>query len=350
MKFKIVDKDLQAITKSVVPALIQKGAMSSYAWIKITAAEDTVTFEVITQETTLKNSVKAEVTEGGCLGVDGKLLSDVVPALEGVVSFATINETKLQLKVNKRQITLPVISPDSFLLSPIDISSTIFVEAKNFFQCFNKVSHCIIGDEEGRIFYKNFAIREGKMMATDGKRLAIQPFECNIDHEIVLPADVITKFKKVFSDEELQIGLHMSMLFFKQGSKCGAIRLLDGNYPSIEKVIPKSSYDEAKINKAELLNSLKVAKTVTREDLNVVKLSFNRDNLNIETDTLTGRFEDTVTCDFYKDHVANHNLDFLIASLEKVSGDTVVVQLRPSDMPMVILDGGYIQLLMPIRK
>jgi DNA polymerase-3 subunit beta len=242
------------------------------------------------------------------------------------------------------------VSPDTFLLSPIDVGSIIYVEAKNFFQSFNKINHCIVGEEEGRVYHKSFVIRDNKMMATDGKRLAIHPFKCDIDHEMILIADSVTRFKKVFSDDGLHIGLHMSSLFLKQEGQCGAVRLMSGTYPNIERIIPTSAYDEVKVGKKPLLESLKVAKTVTREDLNIVKLAFSKDVLNIETDTLTGRFEDTVPCDFYKDHVAYHNLDFLIDAVEKVSGEDVLIQLRPSDMPMVILDGEYIQLMMPVKK
>ena len=88
-----------------------------------------------------------------------------------------------------------------------------------------------------------------RMVATDGHRLSLIDRESQtirgIEKGIIIPKKGVLEIKKIMGDrdgeEEMEIYFDQTHGFFKMGKSLMVIRLIDGEFPEYEQVIPKGN-------------------------------------------------------------------------------------------------------------
>jgi DNA polymerase III sliding clamp (beta) subunit (PCNA family) len=180
--------------------------------------------------------------------------------------------------------------------------------------------------------------------------LAIFKFNCPVEEVMSVPHEWLLQFRKVFTTDNVEICMLNNALHFRQGSVYGSIRLYDKAYPNLENVIPRGGSTEARVGKQDLLSALRSAKIVTTSDYNVVNMKMSNNEIKVSIANTTGQMEDVVPCVVNTEFESSYNLDFLIDAVKKLDGDEVVFTLRQENSPLVIQEGDYVQVIMPVRK
>jgi len=76
---------------------------------------------------------------------------------------------------------------------------------------------------------------------------------------VILPAMALMEIQKVFEKGEVEIKIDQNQ-FFAQNKEAKIVsRLIDGNYPEYQQILPEKYETTIKINKNELLSALKIA-------------------------------------------------------------------------------------------
>jgi len=205
--------------------------------------------------------------------------------------------------------------------------------------------------------------------ATDGYRLSLLRvkkgekinFSTDGDNkQLLLPGGILREVSKVFSDAgEDKVALHWSeaqrQIFFSAGDIEVVVRLLEGEFPSYQAIIPKENKIEALIEKTELLQSVKVAAIFARESANIIKWSLSKEGLLVSANSpQVGENSTLVPVDFLSagDGEIAFNSRYLLDLLSRIEGDKVKFSMNDALKPGVFQEesnSGFLHVIMPVR-
>lgn len=136
-------------------------------------------------------------------------------------------------------------------------------------------------------------IKDGvlRSVATDAKRLALldRPItNKSINVSGVIPVKAVNTVDQLLepSQEKLYVNFLKSQVCFKSGDAEITARLVDGQYPPYETVIPKSFSKTIEINRNEFQKVLRRASLLTTKESHTVKFHFGNNRLTLATRTI----------------------------------------------------------------
>jgi len=127
-----------------------------------------------------------------------------------------------------------------------------------------------------------------RTVATDGHRLALcsLPFRQQAlagEHQIIIPRKAIVELSRLLGEEDdavtVQMGNnHIKFLF---PSLVFSAKLIDGQFPDYQRVIPVNNSNELIADRIELLQALKRASILSNEKHRSIRLNFSNSKLQI---------------------------------------------------------------------
>lgn len=213
----------------------------------------------------------------------------------------------------------------------------------------------------------NFSIKNGqlKAVATDSHRLSQRIIQVDVPEDltfqIVIPGNSLTELSKILTDdiEEVRIALAENQILFMTDDTHFYSRLLEGNYPQTDQLIPEDSTTQIDID----VNILKGA--VGRTSLlshagknNVVKLALENGDLQLTSNSPeVGYVEEDVHYNQVngEEMEISFNPDYLRDALNTFDTNKVTLKLISTLRPFVIVPADakdnvdFVQLITPIR-
>jgi DNA polymerase III subunit beta len=198
---------------------------------------------------------------------------------------------------------------------------------------------------------------ELRMVATDGRRLVLarSPAEENTPtlKRAIVPTKGMQLFCKVMDDPNEVVRIHFGdSQFGLRTSKAEVYaRLIDGEFPRYQAVIPASTQNMFEADTHALHQKLKLVANVTSADTRAVKLSITKDRLTIhgrsaamgEAEAQLDVHFDGKPCDIA------FNPDYLIDGLKNCEQPTVRFEYNEKNNPgKFTLGENYIYVVMPI--
>jgi len=203
-----------------------------------------------------------------------------------------------------------------------------------------------------------------KLVATDSFRLAektltASQFKTNLSKsfKIIIPLKTAQEVIKIFSnDQAIRIHLDNNQILFKNSDLEVISRLIDGNYPDYDSIIPKEIESEVVVNRHHFINSVKLVnnfsgktndiKLAVRDDQKVLDVySANQflgeNNYLIPAQVKGQNFQDVA-----------FNWRYLLDGLRVIDEENVIFSVNGPNRPAVIKpldDKSYFYILMPIR-
>ena len=197
------------------------------------------------------------------------------------------------------------------------------------------------------------------MVATDGFRLSLIREKKDIDFpSVIVPGDFLEEVlhnlegqkETVFSYSEEE-----KMVMFKVGEKEFYSRLIQGEFPAYEKVIPAESTTSAIVDREELLRNIKLISIFAREFSNVVILDFKKGSLSLRP-KIENQKEENIAVQEGEikgtEQKIAFNFRFLLEFLSRVSAKKIVIEILRPDAPAAFkLEGNpnYLHIIMPVR-
>ena len=204
--------------------------------------------------------------------------------------------------------------------------------------------------------------RQLKLVATDGRRLAMAKGECvsanDENQKLIVRTKALNVLARLMSDpdEPVRVATTRSQVLFRVGEGPGApvlsSNLVEGNFPPFEDVIPKDQDKRVTFNAAELTSAVRRAALLTNEESKGVRLSFDSNTLTLASRAPEmGEAEITVPLDEYTGEPIEigFNPAYLIDALKHADSDQVLIELKASNKPGVIKVGDdFTYVVMPV--
>ncbi len=350
---------------TVQRAVSNKSTLPVLQGILLKAENQTLSFCATDLEIGIRCEVAAEIMEEGSTVVPAKLFAEIVRKLPNTTISLELNDDVLIIKYFQSEISLKDYDPQEFPLLP-DLKDTQFftlptVLLKNMIR--QTVFACAT-DETRPIFtgvFLNIDNQTIKMVGTDTHRLAYSiseiPDQEGLKFSGLIPAKTLAEIYKLIHDEDEIVNINFSdfQISFQFGSIIMISRLIDGQFPNYNQVIPKSCETKIYISVDNFLEAVERAALIARDNSSANIIRFNISNKILQIDKITeiGKINEQLEIEMEGNDIAiSFNARFLLDALKIIDCENIVMEFSGSFSPGVIRplnESNYLYLILPVR-
>ena len=321
-------------------------------------------------EITARTSCDARVKAKGAAVVPGlRFLEIVRSAGADEIRCRGVESHSLQVTSGKSSFKLVGLAKADFPKFPTVSGSTTHVEATTLITCVKKTSFAV-SEEESRYLLNGALLRLNPdrvtMVATDGHRLALAEHAgqiANLKEEwsVLIPRKALLLLARLAEDAEngahMEISTDGSHICFILGSRILLSRLLNGQFPNYESVLPKGSGRALDIKPEEFENAVRRVSLLANEHVPGVRLVLEKNRVEVSASSPEyGEAREYVEA-HYEQEVLNigFNARYLLEFLGTVDAATSIrMQVKDAESAAEFRSTGiesaqYRYVLMPLR-
>jgi DNA polymerase-3 subunit beta len=305
----------------------------------------------------------------GALTVPARLFADLVNSLPAGerVDLEADGAVGLHIRSGRFRAHIKGIEADEFPAIPAaGERPTTRIPQKVLRSALGEVTFAAASDESRPILtgvLTRFSGDRVTLAAADNYRIAVRtidvldPVE---DRSVVVPARSYTELARILADTDEPVDVVLAparnQVLFHVDAIDLVTRLVDGQFPNYQQVLPTSHATRAVVDRDELLKAARLSALIASSSANVVKLAIAGDgagtvavSANAEVGENEGEIEAAVEG---AGTTIAFNARFLIEVLQNMSGEQVALEFNGPLSPGVIRpvgDDDYVHVIMPVR-
>jgi DNA polymerase-3 subunit beta len=350
-----------------------RSAVQALSGVQLEATDDGLELRATDMEVGLRLHLAATVSAPGSVVLPARLLVDVVRALAGA-------EVTLELHADQHAVEL-VCGPAVFHLRTLrsedfphlpepPTGDIVQLDAAAFTDTIARVARSASRDETRPILtgiLVSASASSLRMVATDSYRLSVKtttletpvtaPFEANV------PARALQELARIAQQaavEQIGVARLENQIVFSLGATGngagGAVlssRLIDGQFPNYQQLLPDSADHELRVAREELAEVVRRVSLLAQKNA-PLRLGFAEGELRVSAQTPDiGEAHETLPIPFAGEPFEiGFNPEFFRDGLESLESSEVLIKLTSPLRPGLIesADGsGFVYLVMPIR-
>lgn len=370
MKLTIGKIEFEKNLASVFGATGDGKNLAILSHILLTIKGDTATMSATDLSIELTSTFPILNGEDGTIAFPAKKVQEITKELPSGEVHISTSGNGFTITAGKSRFNLTGMEPDTFptLKSPKTEIVSFGADALSLF--LNQTRHAICADEEKYNLAGTYIhVKDGKLnfVATNGHRLAISSREKELPEGFLPKKGVIVPRKGVVEickmadihkgGGKVAMAHYNGTLFVLTEESRLAVRLVDGDFPDYNKVIPTSEGTSVLINKQALNQALKRVSLMsenTTANKGRARLVFSNGLLNISASNsnsgeATEEVEVAYTGDPQEVNLNSRYVMDALAALEKE--EEVKMTLRGDGKPVTItnLKEHFLSIIMPMR-
>jgi len=378
MKFKVNRLELLNKLRDVQLAISNKTTIPILTGLKLEAMDDGLKLTGSNSDISIESKLfvdneeaQLEIEETGSIVLQpANFFAGIINKLPDELFTFEVN-TQLQASISSANsfFTINALDAASYPYLPEIDSSDAFTLPVELLKKVIEQTVIAVSEHESRPILTgvNLSITEGKLkaVATDSHRLSQRVISVDVPEDlsfqIVIPGDSLTELSKVLNDdlEEVSVALADNQILFMTEDTHFYSRLLEGNYPQTDQLIPDDSSTQLTVSVAALKGAVGRTSLLSHAGKNnIVKLTIEDGHLQLTSNSPeVGYVEEDVAVKTLDgdDLEISFNPDYLRDALNTFEGNQVTLKLISTLRPFVIVpanaeeDYDFIQLITPIR-
>ncbi|HEY8994066.1 MAG TPA: DNA polymerase III subunit beta [Lacunisphaera sp.] len=372
MKFKINRDHFSNGLAQVLNVVGSKAAMPILSNVLIEAEKDSISLTTTNLDLGIRCKIKAEVKEGGSVTLPVKRLATIVRELPNVdVSFDSTANHQVKIASGGSNFRIMGIGAEEFPKLPdTGDDKNHSLDQAELATMLGNVAYAQSTDETRYILngvYFNFKDGKLALVATDGRRLALVSKELAVPAAsagaIILPAKTVAELLRLLGKgEKLSIAFNDRRAAFQieTGKESGGLtesiylfsKVVEGNYPNYQQVIPKETHQRIKLERELFLQCVHRAALVTSEKSNSVKIKLSSNLLEITASSPDfGEAHESMAISYSgPDLQVAFNPQFVMDPLRALTKDEVFFELKDEVSPGVFKTlESFVCVIMPVR-
>ena len=356
-------------------AISHKNAIPILSTVKIDVTKEGITLIGSNGQVSIENFISNQnenagllVNSTGSILLEATFFINVVSSLPDIIlDFKEIEQKQIVLTSGKSEITLKGKDADQYpRIQEISASNPLVLETKILKDVINETAFAASVQESRPILTGvHFVLTDNrylKTVATDSHRMSQKKItlEKNGDNfDVVIPSRSLREFTAVFTDEieTVEVFFANNQILFRSENISFYTRLLEGNYPDTDRLIPTEFTSILTFNTSDLRAAMERARLLSNATQNgTVKLEITggivsahvnspevgRVNEEIDTESVTG-----------EDLTISFNPTYLIDALKAIDSEKVTISIISSVRPFTLVPSedteNFIQLITPVR-
>lgn len=304
MKITILQADLNRYLQLVSKVVASRGQLPVLANVLIEAENEGLWLTTTNLEIGLRVMAGGKVEETGAVTIPAKSLSEFIGSLPGgSVNMETEGE-KMKVKAGKFEGTFTGIAASEFPEVPRirageNKGGRVKINKKIIEEIAREVAYAAATDESRPVLTGvQVKLVDGLMCftATDGFRLSkktVLPSFVITDGSnweevggLILPARTLLELARITNEGrkesvEMEVVKGNNQAIFGYDNIQLISRLLEGNFPEVDKIIPAENKTKTTMETGELIQAVKAASIFARESNNIVKFKIQESGVKI---------------------------------------------------------------------
>lgn len=304
--------------------------------------------------------------EDGAVTVPERIIQDVVSNLsaDADLSISADERSLLTVKAGKSQYTIHGLPADEFPALPEVPTDTVIVFPAQAIRDLVRKTLFAASTDEGRVILTGCLLtwdgETATMVATDTHRLAVKHVAVGgqFAHpiSIIIPSRALQELLRLLgsSDETVEVAVGESQVRFTTGRVQLVSRLIEGQFPAFERVVPQESHKHMVANRQEFYEAVRRASIVARAESNKLILKSEDSTLIITAKTgEVGEAREELTINLEGEAVEiAFNAEYLQDVLGVLDTETVEIGLTGPLNPGLMKAEGepdYFYVVMPMQ-
>ncbi|MCE5285255.1 MAG: DNA polymerase III subunit beta [Pelosinus sp.] len=373
MKISCAKDQLAIAVQTVQKAIASKNTMPILTGIYLTASNGKLELQANDYEIGISCIIHAEITEPGTVILSGRYFQELVRKLPGdTVEISTDNVDKtIQINSNSAQFNLLSLPVEEFpVLKPLPSSNKLVLKDNVLKELIKRTVFACATDEARPIFTGCYLTTDGfkiSMVATNTHRLALkvdqldnfgQDAATEENIHMIIPAKILAELARLLTSEtpvDVTISWHKNQVSFQFDNVYIISRLIEGQYPDYNKVIPPSFVTTVKIDTSSFFDAVERISLLARDgDYNVIKIFFKNDNVVITSNNPDiGKAYETVAASITGNELEiAFNAKYITDILKNISSNQLLFSLNTPLSPACVQpidDSSYTYIITPVR-
>ena len=312
-------------------------------------------------------SLSAKIEEEGEVVVPAKLFSELVASFPSGKVTLTVEKHIIKIEVDGISSEIVGQGAEDFPSVPRASKAQVVLRSGDFRQKVDRVCVSAARDDTRPVLTGVlWEINENKvsLVATDGYRLSVDKLtlsktELAKETRLILPARSLQEISKVLGetgadDFSLEFDKENQQVIFKVGEIEVTSRLIAGEFPPYQQIMPNTYSSRAVFGRGEILEGVKRASLFARDNANIVKLQMEKEGVVVKAEsTQVGTSVSKIAAKTEGEELTvAFNARYLLDYLATCTSENVVWETEGELKPSVFRDEDeetWVQVVMPVR-
>ncbi len=296
MKIKALKSDLVKNIQYVQNVISTKSSLPILSNILIETLKDKIKITATDLDIGISSIFSSDIEEEGSITVPAKRFSDIIKELpEEDILISTMKNNAIIIKCSKCFFKILGLPKEDFPKLPEFINEKHILIGQGVLKKMLSMTSFSVSNDETRYVLNGalflFDQKKLTIVTTDGKRLSLikQDLSENaIQKSIIIPSKAIYELNRVLGDDgDIKITIAENQIRFELNGITIISRLIEGEFPSYEQVIPKETKEKVIVQREEFLASVKRAYLLTTQDSRSIKIDLLKNKMVVSKQALT---------------------------------------------------------------
>ena len=345
MKFTVSSSALLSLLATTGKVISNKSSLPILEYFLMELKDGQLTVTTSDMETTLIGSIAVDnIEQEGVIAAPAKLMLDSLKEFPEMPLSIDVNDTTWEIKITwaSGHLSIPGASAVSYpaVQSMGAESKNLKLDVDLLVSGINKTIFATADDELRPVMngvYFDFSPEALTFVATDAHKLV----KFNAEHasdfssSFILPKKPANLLKALLAKEEepVEVTFDAKNVTFQLQNFKLVCRLIEGNYPNYNAVIPASNPNKVLIDRVEFVNGIKRVAVCSNPSTNLIRMDIadNKVNLTAQDIDFSVSANETISCSYDGQPVTiGFKSTFLVEILSNIDTPTVVVELADS--------------------
>ncbi len=236
----------------------------------------------------------AKVKEGGSGTVPARRLLEIIRSLpEAEINFKVLENHWIQVTCERSSFKLVGMAKDNFPTLPVVPKSLAAIPAGILTTMIHRTFFAISSEESRYTLNGGLWVLKPEsvmMVATDGHRLALVEREVKVaglnnELRVLIPRKAMGELQRVLAEGDektpVEFSKDESHLFFSKGERVLISRMLTGNFPNYEAVLPRENNRVIELDKDLVTAAIRRVALLADERSRAIRIQVDKDRVEI---------------------------------------------------------------------
>lgn len=316
-------------------------------------------------EVSLETECAADVKMTGAVVLQARKLFDVVRALpETEIVFSKDENDWVRIDCGASHFRMAGLGKEHYPSTPQPAGTSIGMPASVLNSVISRTIYAVTQEESRYALGGALLLLKGstiQMVSTDGHRLAQITYNTESGFEdlrAIIPRKAMNELFRLTASPDGSVGFSNdeNHLFFRLGHRKFTSRVLSGQFPNYDMVIPRDNDKTVVLSTEALSQSIRRVALMADERSHGVRFELGEGGLTLSSQTADlGEARDVITVEYSGEGVAiGFNAQYLLDFLSVVGSEQVALDLKDEQSPALMRPIGvsefeYKYVIMPMR-
>jgi DNA polymerase III subunit beta len=320
-------------------------------------------------ELSIRTSCEAKVKREGAGTIPAKKLLELVRLLpEGEIKVKLLENHWVEIVSDRKKYKLVGMAKENFPSLPAMPHTLVKISAPVLESLIAKTKFAISMEESRYTLNGGLLILKPDtlaMVATDGHRLALAETDqklagLNGEMKVLVPKKAMDEVEKLAaaagSEAQIEFAKDESNLFFQVGHRLLISRILTGQFPNYEAVLPRDNNKNIVLERVELSDAVRRVAQLADQRSHAVKFSVSKEGIEISASSPEyGEAKESIEKDYQGEPIAiGFNSTYMLDFLSAAADGPVSIELKDEQSagqlrPLADESYRYRYILMPMR-